>query len=55
MSEFLGAKRSSPEEIRTRAEEVLGTKISLTPDQIQDLANKVGCIKFQSVAFLRKK
>ena len=46
MNEFLNAKRSNPEQIRTLAKEVLATKISLTPEQIQDLADQVYCIEF---------
>uniref|UniRef100_A0A1I7WMT3 Laminin EGF-like domain-containing protein n=1 Tax=Heterorhabditis bacteriophora TaxID=37862 RepID=A0A1I7WMT3_HETBA len=40
MNDFLKSSRSSPEEIRNLAEEVLSKKISLTPEQISDLTAK---------------
>uniref|UniRef100_A0A0N5AN25 Laminin subunit beta-1 n=1 Tax=Syphacia muris TaxID=451379 RepID=A0A0N5AN25_9BILA len=40
-NEFLSEDRSSPEQIRIRAEEVLNKKISLAPEQIQELANQI--------------
>lgn len=41
MNEFLQSERSSPEQIRTLAEEIVNLTISLTPNQIQVLANQV--------------
>lgn len=41
INEFLDSERSSPEQIRTLAEEITNMTISLTPEQIQDLADKV--------------
>lgn len=41
ISEFLNAQRSTPEQIRNLAEEVLAKKISLTPDQITELTGKI--------------
>lgn len=41
MNAFLKGSRSSPEQIRTLAEEVLNMKISLTPEQITELTTKI--------------
>ncbi|VDN23981.1 unnamed protein product, partial [Cylicostephanus goldi] len=41
MNNFLKSSRSSPEQIRTLAEEVLSKKISLTPEQIAALTSKI--------------
>ncbi|KAK6049319.1 hypothetical protein COOONC_13176, partial [Cooperia oncophora] len=41
MNTFLKSSRSSPEQIRALAEEVLAKKISLTPEQIADLTAKI--------------
>uniref|UniRef100_A0A915C6Q9 Laminin subunit beta-1 n=2 Tax=Parascaris TaxID=6254 RepID=A0A915C6Q9_PARUN len=41
INEFLDSERSSPEQIRTLAEEITNMTISLTPEQIQDLADKI--------------
>ncbi|XP_064631916.1 laminin subunit beta-1-like isoform X2 [Lineus longissimus] len=41
ITEFLGQKGAKPASIRTLAEEVLAMKISLSPDQIRDLAMQI--------------
>ncbi|KAK6747437.1 hypothetical protein RB195_000562 [Necator americanus] len=41
MNNFLKSSRSSPEQIRALAEEVLAKKISLTPEQVADLTSKI--------------
>lgn len=41
MNNFLKSSRSSPEQIRALAEEVLAKKISLTPEQVKDLTAKI--------------
>ncbi|EFP07181.1 hypothetical protein CRE_13469 [Caenorhabditis remanei] len=41
IQEFVNGQRSTPEQIRNLAEEVLAKKISLTPDQITDLTGKI--------------
>lgn len=41
MNTFLKSPRSSPEQIRALAEEVLAKKISLTPEQVADLTAKI--------------
>ncbi|KAK5978279.1 Laminin subunit beta-1, partial [Trichostrongylus colubriformis] len=41
MNTFLKSSRSSPEQIRALAEEVLAKKISLTPEQVADLTAKI--------------
>uniref|UniRef100_A0A183UXE9 Laminin subunit gamma-1 n=1 Tax=Toxocara canis TaxID=6265 RepID=A0A183UXE9_TOXCA len=41
INEFLDSERSSPEQIRTLAGEITNMTISLTPEQIQDLADKI--------------
>lgn len=42
MKEFIdNSQRSSPEQIRALAEEITMAKISLTPAQIEELANQV--------------
>ncbi|ETN68384.1 hypothetical protein NECAME_15860 [Necator americanus] len=44
MNNFLKSSRSSPEQIRALAEEVLAKKISLTPEQIRDSLAKISNI-----------
>ncbi|VDD96150.1 unnamed protein product [Enterobius vermicularis] len=38
---FLNEERSSPEQIRARAQEVLDAQISLTPEEIKELGDKI--------------
>ncbi|CAJ0952788.1 unnamed protein product, partial [Mesorhabditis belari] len=41
MEDFISSNRSSPEQVRALAEEVLKMEISLKPDQIDELAKKI--------------
>ncbi|CAJ0568445.1 unnamed protein product, partial [Mesorhabditis spiculigera] len=41
MEDFISSNRSSPEQVRSLAEEVLKMEISLKPDQIDELAKKI--------------
>lgn len=41
ISNVLGAPKATPEDVKKVAEEVLNMKVSLDPDQIQDLASKI--------------
>lgn len=55
MKDFIdNSQRSSPEQIRALSEEITMAKISLTPEQIEELANQVSYRydKFATVIFL---
>lgn len=53
MKEFIdSSQRSSPEQIRALAEEITMAKISLTPVQIEELANQVSYLYINGIALV---